>query len=109
MSIATSIDEVISDLRAAGSHGFRARLVAERSGATEQQVRDRLDELILAGEIRAEYDVLCIDGDDDCYGDTITRAHGIEEVPFGEEIRCEQCGLTTYVDDQALWLVFRPV
>jgi hypothetical protein len=94
--------DVVAELAAGETRGFRASYVAKRTGRPLPAVQRELADMVTRGELEVRYELLCPDD-----GRLIARYTPADTLPIGETVHhaeCEEFDVTP----QSLWVTYRP-
>jgi hypothetical protein len=106
MTTIAPVTDVVDDLVAQGTRGFRASYVAKRAGLPPAEVQRALSDMVDQGKLDTRFEVLCPDDK----ARTAATFNSVEDVPIGQELHSTKCESDEpfRVSDGDVWITFVP-
>jgi hypothetical protein len=102
VSVSSQVRDVVAELAAGETSGFRASLVANRTDRPIAEIQRELAEMVERGDLDVGYELLCPDN-----GRLIARYSASDPLPIGETIQRDDCEEFD-VTPRHLWVTYRP-
>jgi hypothetical protein len=97
-----AVRDVVAELAAENTHGFRASYIAKRTGRPVAEIQTELVEMVDRGELVIEYQLLCPDD-----GAVLGR-YGVDDpLPLGESVQKDDCD-EFVVTKRDIWVSYKP-